>query len=439
LVLIVVSMGAVVLLRQLRLGVFALILATLIARQQFSTGTQVSLNVAALLVPSLFFLWIAEMVRRRAVRFVPSSCNRPLLLFLCASLLALLVGNVLWDPVVPRTSSFVLVQLAQWSVFAFSAFAFWLAGNLVTDEAWLCRLAWTFLVLGGGLAILWGMPGVGSLVRSFSTVALIRAPFWVLLAALAGGQLLFNDRLSATSRWFLLAVSVVVVFYAFVWQREGASNWVGVAAVAGVLSWLRFPRLRWPVVVLLVSLTAVGLLIPTVYEFAGGDHEWFTSGGSRLALIRRVVELTLRNPITGLGPAAYRPYGLTDPLVYAHIVWMNPRLSSHNNYVDVFAHAGLLGLGLFLWFLGEVGWLGWRLSRRYQTGFLAGYVNGMFAAWAGMVVIMMLADWFLPFVYNIGFPGFQASVLVWMFLGGLVAVEQMGKQQIANEQMANGE
>ena len=38
---------------------------------------------------------------------------------------------------------------------------------------------------------------------------------------------------------------------------------------------------------------------------------------------------------------------------------------------------------------------------------------------------MLLADWILPFVYNIGFPGFQASVLVWLFLGGLVALENM--------------
>ena len=39
--------------------------------------------------------------------------------------------------------------------------------------------------------------------------------------------------------------------------------------------------------------------------------------------------------------------------------------------------------------------------------------------------IMMLADWFLPFVYNIGFVGFQASVLVWLFLGGLVSLDNL--------------
>jgi hypothetical protein len=46
----------------------------------------------------------------------------------------------------------------------------------------------------------------------------------------------------------------------------------------------------------------------------------------------------------------------------------------------------------------------------------------MLTVLASMAIVMMLADWFLPFVYNIGFEGFQASVLVWMFLGGLVVL-----------------
>jgi hypothetical protein len=38
---------------------------------------------------------------------------------------------------------------------------------------------------------------------------------------------------------------------------------------------------------------------------------------------------------------------------------------------------------------------------------------------------MLFADWILPFVYNIQFVGFQASVLVWLFMGGLVALQNM--------------
>ena len=48
----------------------------------------------------------------------------------------------------------------------------------------------------------------------------------------------------------------------------------------------------------------------------------------------------------------------------------------------------------------------------------------------GALIIMALADWILPFVYNIGFPGFQASVLVWLFLGGLVFLESLPPNEV---------
>ncbi|MBE2235691.1 MAG: O-antigen ligase family protein [Anaerolinea sp.] len=169
-----------------------------------------------------------------------------------------------------------------------------------------------------------------------------------------------------------------------------------------------------------------GVLFPAVYDFAGGDAEWDESGASRLVLIGRVIDVALRNPITGLGPAAYRPYAATQPLVLpGNRLWIGAVVSSHNNYVDLFAHVGLVGLALFGWFVVEIGRLGHRLRQRYASGFAAAYVNGMLAAGVGALVIMALADWILPFVYNIGFQGFQASVLVWLFLGGLVALEDI--------------
>ena len=60
-------------------------------------------------------------------------------------------------------------------------------------------------------------------------------------------------------------------------------------------------------------------------------------------------------------------------------------------------------------------------------------VMALIVTGVGALVLMVFADWLLPFVYNIGFPGFQASVLVWLFLGGLVALEHM-PQPISSEQ-----
>lgn len=419
------GLGALVLLARPSLGLLTLVAAALVVPLQFSTGTEVRLNPVALLIPAVAALWLLDMIRRRQVQFVASPVNRPLLFFLAASLISLLIGRATWNPFIPVGSNFLLVQLAQWAIFAFSALAFWLVANLIADEKTLWRLTALFLLMAGSVAILRALPGMSGLVWRYTTIAFIRAPLWVLLTALAGGQLLWNRRLSPAWRLFLLAALLAAVVYAFVDQREATSNWMGLATVLAVLIWLRFPRLRWLIVVIIAVLAVVGLLAPALYDFAGGDEEWTLSGGSRLVLIERVVSVTLRNPITGLGPAAYRPYANATPLAYLRAYWVAPNISSHNNYVDLFAHGGIVGLALFGWFVVEVVRMGMRLRRRYQTGFAAAYVNGALAAGAGALVLMIFADWILPFVYNIGFPGFQASVLVWLFMGGLVALENM--------------
>mgnify|MGYP001149348532 CR=1 FL=1 len=431
LILLVAGMGTVVLLQWPILGLMGLVLAALVVPLEFGTGTAVAVNPATLLVPTLLALWLLDMMRRGELRLVPSRTTRPLMLFLGAGLFSLLVGNALWDPSVPRSGDFTVVQLAQWAIFALSAGAFWLTGNLLREKIWLRRLIFFFLAVAGSLAILSVLSGDrDALVRyRVVTTAVIRAPFWLLLAALAGGQLLFNEKLSVGWRLFLLVTLGGVLVYEFVFQQEAASHWVGVVAVMGVLAWLRWSRLRWPVVVLLLVLAGTGVLSSAVYGFAGGDAEWQESGTSRLSLTGRVLEVTMRNPITGLGPAAYRLYARMKPLSSGRALYIHPNVSSHNNYVDLFSHCGLLGLGLFLWFSVELAKLGLRLRTCFTEGFAAGYVNAMLAAGAGALTLMLLADWILPFVYNIGFHGFQASVLVWLFLGGLVALEQVAVRE----------
>jgi hypothetical protein len=65
-----------------------------------------------------------------------------------------------------------------------------------------------------------------------------------------------------------------------------------------------------------------------------------------------------------------------------------------------------------------------RLRRDLEDGFSKGYVNAAIGGFAGMLAVGLLGDWFLPFVYNIGLNGFRASVVGWVFLGGVVALAE---------------
>jgi hypothetical protein len=423
-----------VLLRQPLLGLFALILAALLANISIGTGTEVTLNPAVLVVPVLIVIWIFIRMTEHSISLAPSRVNLPLILFLLSGLLSLFIGNVTWDPVVPRAANFTIVQFAQLAIFFFSAAAFWLAGNWIKDETWLRRLTVCYLIVAGSLAIVRVIPGGGGLLLETVTYAVNRAPFWMLLTAVTTGQLLYNRNLSIRWRAYLVAILVAVVLFAFGDQKERSSNWVSVVIVVGVLIWLRVPRVRLVTAMAIILFAASGVLSQFVYEFAGGDDKWEESGGSRLALSGATIKAAMRDPIMGIGPAAYRPYGRITPLQYGGAYYYAINLSSHNNYVDLFAHGGIVGLGLFLWFMTELLLLHVRLRQHYPDGFTGGYVNGMLGAWFSIMVIMALADWFLPFVYNLGFEGFQSSILIWLFFGGTLALEQMARQQAARQE-----
>ncbi len=86
---------------------------------------------ATLLVPALGALWLAHGLRRR-LTWTASPADRPWLLFLAAGLLSSLRDRPRHRRT-PRCRSrpTILVQLAQWAIFAFAALAYWLPGMLL--------------------------------------------------------------------------------------------------------------------------------------------------------------------------------------------------------------------------------------------------------------------------------------------------------------------
>ena len=337
-----------------------------------------------------------------------------MLMLLISLLVSLIIGRATWNVNIPQLDNFLLVQLAQWAIFALSAGIMW----------WFCqpsckvRGSWKNHALFDHCRWHAGNyqcnPWLEHVDRLTVTVAFIRAPFWVLLTAFTGAELFYQKRAAVTG-WslFLSIVLLSVLYFAFFLNRESSSTWVGVSIVLILLIGMRFRRAGIGLLVIAGLLLSFGNLSAGIWEFAGGDDAWFSTGGSRIILIQRVLEVTQSNPITGLGPAAYRPYANAEPLRYEHIFWIEPRVSSHNNYVDLYAHGGVVGLGLFFWFAFETLRVAFRLRRR--SGFISIYANGMFAAWSSALVLMLFADWVLPFVYNIGFPGFQASAIYGCF------------------------
>src|SRR5690554_4621435 len=127
------------------LGLFAIVVLSLLFPRNIGTGTEVSLNPATVVSLALSGLLLLQLITSSS-RGLTSRSHIALGAFLAMGLLSLVIGQLIWDPAVPQKASFWLVQMAQWSIFAIAGGLYLLASIWISDEFWLRRLSWCFLI-----------------------------------------------------------------------------------------------------------------------------------------------------------------------------------------------------------------------------------------------------------------------------------------------------
>jgi O-antigen ligase len=395
------------------LGLLALVVTALVVPSPYLPG---GLNVAVLFLALLIGLWLAHTVlEKRGTRLVPSRTVKPLLGLVLVAVLAFGIGQLPWFAVVPMAP--VESQLGGLAIFVLSVGAFLLVAHQVRDQRWLEWLTWLFLALGALFIAGWFVPGLGGIAsRLFQRGATSNSMFWVWLLALAFSQAWLNRRLHWGWRLALAALVVATLYVALVRSGHWKSGWipplVAIAVIVGLRSWRAG-----------LALALAGLVqAKDVFSQVIASDEY--SYSTRLDAWKILLEMIKINPVTGFGPANYYWY---TPLY--RIRGYQVEFNSHNQYIDIVAQTGLLGLACVLWFFWEVARLGWRLRTRVSPGFAEAYVYGALGGLAGTLAAGIFVDWFLPFVYNIGLNGFRGSILPWLFLGGLVSLEQITQGQ----------
>jgi hypothetical protein len=368
------------------------------------------LNVTIILVALLLGLWLLDMmVRQRQIRLVPSRTVWPLLSFLVIAFISFGIGQLNW-------LSFALhaplgAQLGGLSILVLSAGTFLLVANQVHDLGWLSRMTWAFLVFGV-LSIVIGsvLPKLG--LPTQKLIQPVGSVYFIWLVAMAFSQAALNRDLHP--RWRLaLGGLVLYTLYDLVYLRfADKSGWLPVllciAAIIGLRSW-RAGLVLIPVAAVTAFYLTKGVVSSEEYSFSTRFDAW--------SIIAHIIKI---NPVLGLGFANYYWYTPLFP-IRGYAVSFN----SHNNYVDIVAQTGFAGLVALLLFFWQVGRLGWRIRQQVPAGFAQAYTYGALGGLVGMVATGMMGDWVLPFFYNVGLSGFRSSMLGWLFLGGLVSLEQM--------------
>ena len=396
----------VVLLKQPNYGFLLILLSAALVPFSGPSG----LNAAMLMVVLMLGLWIMDMVVvKHNFVLIRSRVMLPIISFLVVSVIALGMGQVSWFVFAHQAP--LNSQLGGFSIFIFSISAMLLAAHLIKDIRWLELIVWVFIGIGA-FYVLGRALHLPFIDRIFQRGFTAGSMFWTWLVALAVSQIIYNDKLIYRIKALLIGVVILTFYVAIVQAYDWKSGWLPPLAAVGVLILNRYRKLillAIPIVLFAGSYIVLDLI-------ASDDYSW----GTRLDAWKIVLTISRVSPILGMGFSNYYWYTPLFPIRGWRVSF-----NSHSQFVDLIAQTGYVGLLCFLWLLFETGRLSWRLAGRLPKGFARAYSNGVFAGIIATLVAAFLVDWVLPFVYNIGLTGFRASVLPWIFMGGLLAVEQM--------------
>lgn len=404
--------GWLLLTKKFDLVVMALPLLAIIAPFDLPTGTASKLPMVLVATLALGFIWFGTMLIRGRWHMQPSPLNKPAVFFAIVCLIAYAWSSIWRDPVIDLSQfgRFEVVQIGSLLTYYASLLTLVLIGNYAQTEARLKFIVGTFLVLGMLMTVL----QFAKINHSFLT----DRGLWGLWFVVPAFCVIFAEK---PPRWYwrvLLLVGIGLNLYQTFWVNlQWKSGWV--PTVVGLLLAVLIRSRRWFVILMIViGVVAYAnqsfILDMTKSEEAEGADQRISIWEINLKLIRE-------HWLLGTGPAGYAVYYMT--------YWPTDARSTHNNYLDIIAQFGVLGMIIWLWLAGIGIFEGLRLYLRAPPGFLKTLAWITTSGWIAAQGSMMLGDWVLPFAYNQTIAGYKYTVYSWIFLGTLIALRPLIEAQ----------
>jgi hypothetical protein len=406
-------------------GLAVLVVTAVAFPFQFQLGgpARAALNSSGLLAGFICLTWLLNViVLRHAVP--PESC-RPVfagLAFMASAAISFVAGQF---PLLQSAGAPYGAQLAQLLIFLLSVGLYLIAGGLIGDLRRLKLLTWLFLLAATLVCVMHIVPTrlFPPVLNFFASIAhqeSIGSMFWTWLVAISFSQALYNRELLPLTRLALSLLTALALFRGLFLARSWASGWLPPLIVMFILLLFRLPRLT--VVAAVLATLAFFYFAPGMTSFTPEGEQY--SAMTRVEAARVLWPFIKHSPLVGLGPANYYYYVSASPILGWYV-----RFNSHNQYLDLAAQLGAIGLLAFGWLIYEAAAAAWRLRRHFRHNFCEAYLLGALAGLAGSVAAGGLADWLLPFYYNIGLGGLRSSLLFWIFLGGIPVIRRVARGQ----------
>ena len=399
-------------------GIIAIVLAA-ISLNFFTlpTGTDSRIVISLVVTLVLISIWLLQLiVTKDREQVLPLAINVPIILFVVVNIISYFWGNLLRDPLVEVWSTFPFVQLGALAVNILLPLLALMVANKIRDVKWLKILTW--LIIGIGTLVIVSYFFQLPTLAAFSNGA--RGLFATWVCALAFSLILFQKDLSLRVKTFLFVLVSAWAYYFFAMHTFWLSGWIPLFSALGFLTFFHSKKLFF--IALMLGALVFALRFEWFYQniYITNVEE---GSAERVDLWRTNVNLLLRHPLFGTGPAGYAVYYMT----------YNPfdARSTHNNIFDILAQTGFVGFAVFSWMAAAFIMIGNRLRTafRRRNNFEEAYTNAVMAGFLAALMSMMLGDWVLPFAYNQSITGFDNAAFTWILIGGMAALYHLKKSE----------
>jgi O-antigen ligase len=345
----------------------------------------------------------------RGWKLTASPLNMPLVIFSGICFISFFWGLVWRDPsLLDWSGRFIYVQIGALLAIVLSLAAALLIGNFVTTPGQLKYLIGVFIGVFCLMLIV-------SLLGLSQHVLVIRGLWSLWLIAPVYALLIAQPRLRGWWRALLVLVLILTFYQVLIRDSLWVSGWLpGIVAIFAVT----FLQSRKAFTIMVIA-AALIYQVPVVNEFyKEAAQENIDEGALQRISIWKQNWLVVRSHwLLGTGPAGYAIYYMT--------YYREDARSTHNNYLDILAQFGFVGMATWLWLSATCLWEGWRLVQRASPGFLRTLAIAATGGWVGAMASMFLGDWVLPFAYNQTITGFKYTVYSWIFLGTLISIRRL--------------
>ncbi len=405
-------MAGLYLIKNLEYTLLAVLFTAAFIPFSIPTGRGSPLVASLILSMGLAGIWFLKMVIvEKRFSLIQSPVNTPAIGFMIVTLISVLWSTLLRDPFIYVSSSFLFVQIGAACVMVISPAIMLMTANF-TNHLRLLQIMFSIMLLIGFLGLVENFAGINLFVNIGGITAM-----WVI--ALCTGVALFQKNLNKKYQSGLLLITGLWVFWSFFLHRSWLAGWLPGLVALAVIFFFYSKRLLLIGIIFLVGY----FLINTALFSQDISKETAESGFTRLAAWQANWSVTKDHLLFGTGPAGYAAYYMT--------LFPTNAMATHSNYVDIIAETGVVGTFFYLWMFGAMALQGYRLIQRLrgQGDFQEALAVALFGGLIGCIIIMGFGDWLLPFAYTQTIAGYSYTVYSWLFLGALLALDHLTRDQ----------